>query len=92
MLSHRNIFPDAYFTGACQHLGSTNRLCIPVPLCHCFGCVLATLCCVVHGSSMIFSGESFDPEKVLAAIEAERATVLYGVPTMFIAELEHEDY
>ena len=92
VLSHRNILLNAYYTGAGQRLDRSDRLCIPVPLYHCFGCVIGTLCCVVHGSTMILPAESFDPGKVLAAVETERATVLYGVPTMFIAELEHEEF
>lgn len=92
MLSHRNILLNAFYAGACQKLGHRDRICLPVPLYHCFGCVLGTLCAVVHGSAMIFPAESFRPCATLAAIEAERCTALYGVPTMFIAQLEHEDF
>jgi len=92
MLSHRNILLNAFYAGECQRLGHTDRICLPVPLYHCFGCVLGTLCCVVHGSAMVFPAECFQPDATLAAIEQERCTALYGVPTMFIAELEHEDY
>jgi len=91
-LSHRNILLSAYYCGENQKLSHTDRLCIPVPLYHCFGCVLGTLCCVVHGSTMIFPAESFHPEKTLRALEQEKCTALYGVPTMFIAQLEHETY
>jgi fatty-acyl-CoA synthase len=92
MLSHRNILLNAFYAGQCQRLDHTDRICLPVPLYHCFGCVLGTLCSVVHGSAMVFPTESFQPEATLAAIEHERCTAIYGVPTMFIAMLEHEDY
>ncbi len=92
MLSHRNILLNAFYAGRFQRLDHTDRICLPVPLYHCFGCVLGTLCCVVHGSAMVFPSESFQPGAALAAIEQQRCTALYGVPTMFIAELEHEDY
>jgi fatty-acyl-CoA synthase len=92
MLSHRNILLNAFYAGQCQQLDATDRVCLPVPLYHCFGCVLGTLCCVVHGSAMVFPAECFLPGETLAAIERERCTAIYGVPTMFIAMLEHEDY
>lgn len=92
MLSHRNILLNAYYGGANQRLGQADRICLPVPLYHCFGCVLGTLCCVVHGSTMVFPAECFQPETTLSAIEKERCTAIYGVPTMFIAMLEHEDF
>ena len=87
-LSHRNLLFNAYYVGECQRLSHRDRVCIPVPFYHCFGCVLGTLCCLVWGSAMIIPGEYFQPTDTLAAIEAERATALYGVPTMFIAQLE----
>jgi fatty-acyl-CoA synthase len=92
MLSHRNILLNAYYAGESQALGSSDRICLPVPLYHCFGCVLGTLCCVVHGAAMVFPAESFQPGATLAAIEQEHCTALYGVPTMFISQFEHEDY
>jgi fatty-acyl-CoA synthase len=92
MLSHRNILLNAYYAGDSQRLDHTDRICLPVPLYHCFGCVLGTLCCVVHGSAMVFPAESFNPCATLSAIEEERCTAVYGVPTMFIAMFEHEDY
>jgi fatty-acyl-CoA synthase len=92
MLSHRNILLNAFYAGQCQRFDYTDRICIPVPLYHCFGCVLGTLCAVVHGSAMIFPAEGFLPGATLAAIEQERCTAVYGVPTMFIAQMEHEDY
>ena len=92
MLSHRNILLNGYYAGASQLLTHHDRVCITVPLYHCFGCVLGTLACVAHGSAMVFPSEGFQPGATLAAIEKERCTAVYGVPTMFIAQLEHEDY
>jgi fatty-acyl-CoA synthase len=88
MLSHRNLLLNAYYVGACQALSEADRICIPVPFYHCFGCVLGTLCSVVYGAAMVVPDEFFKPTETLAAIEEARATVIYGVPTMFIAELE----
>jgi len=87
-LSHRNLLLNAYYIGECQRMTAEDRICIPVPFYHCFGCVLGTLCAVVYGAAMIIPAESFRPDATLAAIESERATALYGVPTMFIAQLE----
>ena len=92
MLSHRNILLNGFYAGECQNLSHRDRVCMPVPLYHCFGCVLGTLCCMVHGAAMVFPAEGFQPGATLAAIEQERCTALYGVPTMFIAQFEHEDY
>jgi fatty-acyl-CoA synthase len=91
-LSHRNLLLNAFYAGDFQRIEHTDRICIPVPLYHCFGCVLGTLCCAVHGSAMIFPAEAFQAGATLAAIEQQRCTALYGVPTMFIAQFEHEDY
>ncbi len=91
-LSHRNVLLNAFYSGASQRLSEKDRICLPVPLYHCFGCVLGTMCCIVHGSAMVFPGESFGAEATLDAIEQERCTALYGVPTMFIAQLEHPSY
>ncbi len=91
-LSHRNLLLNAYYVGECQKLSQQDRICIPVPFYHCFGCVLGTLCAVVYGSAMVVPAEYFDPGATLAAIEKERCTVLYGVPTMFIAQLEHPSF
>jgi fatty-acyl-CoA synthase len=88
-LSHRNLLLNTFYVGGCLKLTERDRICIPVPFYHCFGCVLGTICAVVHGAAMIVPAESFDPVSTLAAIDHERATALYGVPTMFIAEL-HE--
>lgn len=91
-LSHRNILMNGYYAGACQNLTHRDRICLPVPLYHCFGCVLGSLCSVVHGAAMIFPSEGFNPRYTLSAIEAEKVTSIYGVPTMFIAQLESRDY
>lgn len=92
MLSHRNILLNAYHAGLGQAFSERDRLCIQVPLYHCFGCVLGTLCSIVHGNAMVFPSETFSASASLQAIEAEQCTALYGVPTMFIAMLEHADY
>ncbi|HUE70337.1 MAG TPA: AMP-binding protein [Pirellulaceae bacterium] len=87
-LTHRNLLLNAYYIGECQNLTSADRICIPVPFYHCFGCVLGTLACSVYGATMIVPAEYFQPTATLDAIEQHRATSLYGVPTMFIAELQ----
>ncbi|MCI0359515.1 MAG: AMP-binding protein [Planctomycetaceae bacterium] len=87
-LSHRNLLLNAFYIGECQALSENDRICIPVPFYHCFGCVLGTLACAVYGSTMIVPAEYFQPTPTLDAIERERATSLYGVPTMFIAQLQ----
>jgi fatty-acyl-CoA synthase len=92
LLSHRNLLLNAYYSGQCQGLSAADRVCIPVPFYHCFGCVLGTLACVVHGSAMVVPADYFDAGKTLDAIEKYRATALYGVPTMFIGQLEHASY
>jgi fatty-acyl-CoA synthase len=91
-LSHRNLLLNAFYAGECQGFGPRDRIVLPVPLYHCFGCVLGTLCALAHGAAAIFPGEGFDPAATLAAIDTERGTAVYGVPTMFIAMLEHPDY
>ncbi len=91
-LSHHNILNNGYFVGRELRLTERDRICIPVPLYHCFGMVMGNLAAVTHGAAMIYPSESFDPQKTLAAVAAERATALYGVPTMFIAELETPDF
>ncbi|MGO9930246.1 MAG: AMP-binding protein [Steroidobacteraceae bacterium] len=91
-LSHGNILNNGYFTGLRMNFGPDDRLCIPVPLYHCFGMVLANLACVTHGATMIYPAASFDPLSVLQTVAAERCTALHGVPTMFIAELEHPEF
>jgi fatty-acyl-CoA synthase len=87
MLSHQNLLLNVFYGGQCQALTQIDRICIPVPFYHCFGCVLGTLMAVTHGAAMIVPAESFDPVATLEAIERERCTSLYGVPTMFIAQL-----
>ncbi|MCQ3804379.1 MAG: AMP-binding protein [bacterium] len=90
-LSHSNILNNALFIGEACAYTEIDRVCIPVPLYHCFGMVLGTLACTTHGSAIILPGPGFDPEEVLTAVQGERCTSLYGVPTMFIAELAHPD-
>jgi fatty-acyl-CoA synthase len=91
MLSHSNVLLNAYYIGRRVRYGPEDRVCVPVPFYHCFGCVLGTLVCAVYGSALVVPGPSFDPRATLAAVEAERCTSLYGVPTMFVAELDHPD-
>jgi fatty-acyl-CoA synthase len=92
MLTHRNLLLNAFHVGECLALTEEDRIAIPVPFYHCFGCVLGTLCAAVHGAAMVIPAETFDPEATLSAIERERATVVYGVPTMFIAQLQHPSF
>ncbi|MCC8436116.1 AMP-binding protein [Brevibacillus sp. M2.1A] len=91
MLSHVNIVNNAIKVAECQRLGLEDKVCIPVPFFHCFGCVMGTLACVATGATMV-PVIAFDPGVVLAVVEAERCTALYGVPTMFIAELNHPTF
>jgi fatty-acyl-CoA synthase len=87
-LSHHNLLNNAWFTGHTLRYTEKDRVCIPVPFYHCFGMVLGNLCCVAHGARMVIPSASFEPRSVLEAVQGERCTSLYGVPTMFIAELE----
>ncbi|WP_341501286.1 AMP-binding protein [Gallaecimonas sp. GXIMD4217] len=87
-LTHNNILNNARLVGDGMHFGPSDRLCIPVPLYHCFGMVLGNLLCVAHGATAVFPAESFDPVSTLEAVQEEGCTALHGVPTMFIAELE----
>ena len=91
MLTHHNVVNNGFNIGECMQFTEQDRLCIPVPFFHCFGCVLGVMACVTHGSAMI-PVEIFDPLKVLQTVEKEKCTALHGVPTMFIAELEHPDF
>jgi fatty-acyl-CoA synthase len=88
-LSHHNILNNGFFIGEGCRYTEADRVAIPVPLYHCFGMVLGNLACTTHGAAMVYPSEAFEPEATLAAVQAERCTSLYGVPTMFIAELEH---
>ena len=92
MLTHHNVVANATHFGRGLHLTEADRLCVPVPFYHCFGCVLSTLCCVAAGATLVIPAEHFDPLKTLEAVERERCTVLHGVPTMFIAELAHPEF
>jgi fatty-acyl-CoA synthase len=91
-LSHRNLLNNAYYVGGCQRFSADDRVCIPVPFYHCFGCVLGTLGAAVYGAAMIIPADSFNATATLDAMEKERATVLYGVPTMFIAQLQDPSF
>jgi fatty-acyl-CoA synthase len=91
-LTHHNIVNNAIAVAACMRLSEQDRLCIPVPLYHCFGMVLSVLACTSVGAAMVFPGEGFDPVETLSAVQAERCTALHGVPTMFIAELDHPEF
>ena len=91
-LTHRNVVNNARYIALAMKLSEADALCIPVPLYHCFGMVLAVLACVSVGANMVFPGEAFDPVATLAAVSEERCTALHGVPTMFIAELDHPDF
>jgi len=88
-LTHRNILNNGFFIGECMRLTPEDRLCIPVPLYHCFGMVLGNLACFTHGATIVYPNDGFDALTVLEAVQAERCTGLHGVPTMFIAELDH---
>src|SRR5215213_10313847 len=90
-LTHTNIVKNAFYIGECMELGPEDRVCIPVPFFHCFGCVLGVLNTITHEATMV-PVEGFDPERVLQAVHEERCTAVLGVSTMFIAELEHENY
>jgi len=89
MLTHINIGNNGYWLGAGQNFSHKDRICIPVPLFHCFGCVLGVMACVNHGAAMVFV-ETFNPVDVMMSIEMEKCTGVYGVPTMFIAMLDHK--
>ncbi|MGJ7546426.1 AMP-binding protein [Variovorax sp. LT1R16] len=88
-LTHRNILNNGFFIGECMKLTPEDRLCIPVPLYHCFGMVLGNLAVLTHGATIVYPNDGFDPLTVLETVQAERCTGLHGVPTMFIAELDH---
>jgi fatty-acyl-CoA synthase len=91
-LSHHNILNNGYFVARLQNFTHEDRLCIPVPLYHCFGMVMGNLGCITHGATMVYPSDGFEPLAVLKAVQDEKCTSLYGVPTMFIAELDHPDF
>jgi fatty-acyl-CoA synthase len=91
-LTHHNILNNGFFIGEAMKFTEADRLCIPVPLYHCFGMVLGNLACLTHGAAMVFPSEAFDPLAALEAVETERCTALHGVPTMFIAEMDHPEF
>ncbi len=92
VLTHHNLVNNGYFIGECMSFTDKDRLCIPVPFYHCFGMVLSNLACMTHGATMVLPCEYFDPVLVMEAIQKEKCTALHGVPTMFIAELEHPNF
>jgi fatty-acyl-CoA synthase len=91
-LSHRNIMNNGWFTGSALGLVPGDRLCLPVPLYHCFGMVTGVLACVAHGVALVLPGPGFDAAAVLEAVRTERCTALYGVPTMYLALFAHPDF
>jgi fatty-acyl-CoA synthase len=91
-LTHHNILNNGYFLGEAMAYTEQDKVCIPVPLYHCFGMVIGNLACITHGSAIVLPGEGFDPLATLQAVADEHCTSLYGVPTMFIAELDHPDF
>ena len=91
-LSHFNILNNGFFVGEAMRFTENDRLCVPVPLYHCFGMVMANLNCIAHGATLIYPSEGFEPELTLKAIEEEKCTALFGVPTMFIAQLDHPNF
>jgi len=91
-LSHHNILNNGYFVAELQNITPHDKICIPVPLYHCFGMVMGNLGCATHGAAMVYPAEGFEPQATMEAVQEERCTSLYGVPTMFIAELAHPDF
>ncbi len=91
-LTHHNVLNNGFFIGETMRYTEQDKVCIPVPLYHCFGMVIGNLACITHGAAMVFPGEGFDPLATLQTVAEERCTSLYGVPTMFIAELEHPEF
>ncbi len=91
-LTHHNILNNGCFIGRALHYTEQDKVCIPVPMYHCFGMVIGSLACMTHGAAMVFPGEGFDPLATMQAVADERCTSVYGVPTMFIAQLQHPDF
>ena len=91
-LTHHNILNNGYFIGEAMRYTDADKVCIPVPMYHCFGMVIGVLACMTHGSAIVFPGEGFDPLATLQTVAEHRCTSLYGVPTMFIAELDHPEF
>jgi fatty-acyl-CoA synthase len=91
-LTHHNILNNGFFVGERMRLGADDRICVPVPFYHCFGMVLGNLAALTHGACVVLPGDSFDARTVLETVQEERCTALHGVPTMFIAELEHPEF
>jgi fatty-acyl-CoA synthase len=91
-LTHHNILNNGFFIGEALRYTEKDRVCIPVPFYHCFGMVLGNLACTTHGATMVIPAEAFDPILTMQTVQQERCTALYGVPTMFIAELDHERF
>ena len=91
-LTHHNILNNGFFIGEMLHYTEQDKVCIPVPMYHCFGMVIGVLACMAHGAAIVFPGEGFDPLATLQTVAEYRCTSLYGVPTMFIAELDHPDF
>lgn len=91
MLTHRNILMNGWYVTGCQHITEEDRMCVPVPFYHCFGCVMGSLGALTRGATMVVPAEYFNPEATLKALQQEKCTTLYGVPTMFVALLEHPD-
>jgi len=92
LLTHRNLVNNAYLTGRSMQWSEQDRLCMPVPFYHCFGCVLGSLACLAFGAALVIPSAQFDPLAALQAVSEERCTTVYGVPTMFIAELDHPEF
>ncbi|MFL5281115.1 MAG: AMP-binding protein [Rhodopila sp.] len=91
-LTHHNILNNGWFIGEVLHYTEQDKVCVPVPMYHCFGMVIGVLACLTHGAAIVFPGEGFDPLATLQTVAEYRCTSLYGVPTMFIAELDHPDF
>jgi fatty-acyl-CoA synthase len=91
-LTHHGILNNGYFVGEQMKFTSRDRLCIPVPFYHCFGMVLGNMACVTHGATMVLPSDAFSAETVLTTVQEEKCTALHGVPTMFIAELDHPEF